>query len=163
MEFVFYWTLMGLFYAAKWLYRCLVYMPLLFTGYWLSTHILSKSDNGIWWLALTLVLAYCLYLLIFFLKGVMLCLKKMKAWVWIPVFFLCIAFTCLMPLWMVQDMLSKLIANKTIVWILSIAFAAYVYSKYQFTSDKVPGAAVPFYRAGVDLVIALFKKPKPGY
>ena len=160
MELLFYWTLLGLWYTGRMLFRCLAYIPLLYTGYRVSTHILSKKDNGIGWLVLTIVLAYFFYLFIFFLKGMMLCLKKMNVWIWIPLFFLCIAFTCMMPVWLVHAILNRVIENKTVDWVLSIAFGYNVYLKYQFAFDQAPPLAAPFYRAAIKLTGALYKNKK---
>jgi hypothetical protein len=160
MELLFYWTLLGLWFTVRLLFRCMAYMPLIYIGYLVSTHILSKKDNGFGWLVLTIVLACLFYLLIFFLKGMMLCLKKMNVWIWIPLFFLCIAFTCIMPVWMVHGILNRVIENKTVVWILSVAFGYYVYLKYQFSFDQAPSPAAPFYRAGIELTVALCKNKK---
>jgi len=161
MELLFYWTFIGLWFTVRLLFRCVAYMPLLYTGYLISTHILSKKESGIGWLILTIVLAYFIYLLIFFFKGMMLCLKEMNVRIWIPLFFLCIAFTCIMPVWMVQAILYRVEVNQTVVWILSIAFGYYVYLKYQFASDQSPEIATPFYRAGIGLATFMFKKFKP--
>jgi hypothetical protein len=135
-------------------------MPLLYAGYLVSTHMLSKKDNGIGGLVLAIVLAYFFYLLIFFLKGMMLCLKEMNVWIWVPIFFLCGAFTYIMPMWMVHAILNRVIENKTVVWILSVAFGYYVYLKYQFSLDQAPAPAVPFYKAGIELTLALYKNKK---
>lgn len=157
MGLLFYLIIAALSIAARIFYKSLVYVPLLFGGYFVSSHILSKRENGIYWLILTVVFAYLLYLFIFFLKGMMVCLKRRHKCVWIPLFILCVVLTCVMPVWILHNILSCIMTNQTVVWILSGGFGYFVYLKYQFTSDTPPASATPFYQAGVQLVATMLK------
>ncbi|SRR6266498_3294360 len=60
---------------------------------------------------------------------------------WIPIFIFCIVFTCVIPIWIVFEPIESLIGKmthetntNTLTWIVSLAFAFFIYRKYNFLS-----------------------------
>ena len=158
MQHIFYLSLKGFLLAARLLYKGIVYFPLLFVAYLVSLKLVSTGkDQGIWMLVLTILFAYFVYLLIFFAKGMMLAMKGLKIWIWVPLFLFSIAFTCVMPSWAAYQLLKGLHIDHDILLIIAAAFGIFVSFKYRLLSDWAPKEATALYRSGYRLAQSLFQ------
>jgi len=131
-----YTTQRGLLIALKLFINAIVYAPLLVTGYAICTLVLSRGSEGLLWVGLTVLFAIILYCLLQLLKKGMIALKAKGSYWWIPLFIFCVAFTYILPLYIVYHPLNylviKLRGNKTVTDILAACFTLYVYYKYDF-------------------------------
>lgn len=138
-------------------FRGLIYFPLLLTGYLIAARILDKKANGLAWFGLILLFAVALYVLLYVLKGLLITLKKYQNWIWVPLFLLCVSFTCLLPVWVSFDLIEKFAealsksSADVIAWIISAALAIFIYSRYHFLTDWCPNFIFPFYKLGGQL------------
>ena len=162
-QYLFGRCLNGIFIAFKLLFRAVIYSPLLITGYFIATKILSKEDSGLIWLGLVLVFAFFIYLFLFFLKGMMIALKSRGNFLWLLLFALCVMYTCVAPVWISFDDIEKLMLHlskeeaPTLTWLFSAAMAGYIYSRYQFLLNIAPAIAAVPYQAGLNLIYFLMR------
>jgi hypothetical protein len=139
--------------------KIIVYSPLLFTGWFIARQILGADANIILWITLMLVFAVLTYFIMYFSKGVLIALKYNHNLFWIPLFIVCVLFTCLFPVWIVFEPLTKFIGRYTqtnqelLTWIFVSAFGLYVYSKYHFLTNIAPAIAYPYYQRGINITM----------
>lgn len=158
MQYIFNWSLKGLLIAARLFYKGIIYLPLIFVAYLISLKIVSTGkDQGIWMLVLTILFAYLVYLLIFLVKGMMLAMKQLNKWAWLPLFLFLLAFTCVMPAWAVHQILKSLHIDQTVLLIISLSFGVLVSFKYRLLSDWAPKEATALYRSGIRLGRSFYK------
>jgi len=149
-------ALWALWMAAKWILKLVIYLPLWFSGYIISTNILNKEDSVFAWIGLIVIFAVFLYQLLFFVKGMIIGFKSWGNLFWIPLFILCSAFTCVLPVWIVFDILQpfaielSMRSGDTVTWIFAVAFGLFLYSRYHFLTNMAPLAAYPAYQMGID-------------
>lgn len=147
-------SLSGLFLVGKILFKTLLYLPILFSGYWLATTVLNKEDAAALWMATVLLFAYGLFCSVYCLKGILLACREAGNLLWVPILALCIAFTCIAPAWFVFHAIEPLLlrlspgAGSLFTWIISGSAAIYLYSRYNFLKDQAPVVAWPAYWLG---------------
>jgi hypothetical protein len=153
----------GLWIAAKWILRAIIYLPLWFAGYLIATNILQKEDSAFAWAGMIVILAICLYQLLFFIMGLIIGFKYRENFLWIPLFILCTVFTCVLPVWFAFDAIqvfttewSKKSAD-TLTWIFALAFGLLIYSRYHFLTNIAPVSAYPVYQMGIDTALKLLR------
>jgi hypothetical protein len=160
-QYLFDRILHGMLIAVKVAGKAIVHFPQLFTGYCISRCILSKQDNGIVWIALTVLFAFILYQFIFLLKGILIVFKTKRKFWWMPLFILCTLYTCVLPVMLFFGLLHRAAFYFTIDyadelnWLFAIVACSYIYSKYQFLTDCCPKIALPGYRAGMSISMAI--------
>lgn len=154
-------ALIGLWIAVKWLLKAIVYLPLWFTSYIITSSILHNEDSAFAWIGIIIIFTLCLYQALFFLKGMLIAFKSRGNLLWILLFIICTTFTCIVPLWIAFDTLrsfaiemSEKSAN-TLTWIFAIGFGIFVYNRYHFLTNIVPLAAYPTYQVGIDTTLKL--------
>lgn len=149
-------VLSGLRIAAKWFLKSITYIPFWFTGYMLASQFLTKDYSPLLWIFLTLLFAFALYLLLFFIKGIMISFKQNSNLIWIPLFLFITAFTSALPAWISFNTfhsLARLLTKQSadlVAYIFCLCFGLYIYSRYQFLSNTAPGFALPFYKFGIN-------------
>ena len=128
-------------FVFKWSFKGLIYSPFLYSGYVAAAFLLHKDDSGLLWMAMILLFAGICYLLFFMLEKLMLKLVAKGKLMWIPLFVICLGFTCVLPVWIIFDPLERLIGRLThhsnasvITWILSLAFGFYISGHYLFSA-----------------------------
>jgi hypothetical protein len=135
-----YTTQRGLLIALKLFINAIVYAPLLVTGYAVCTLVLGRGSDGLLWFGLTVLFAIILYYLLQLLKKGMISLKARGNYWWLPLFIFCIAFTCMLPLYIVYHPLNylviKLHGNKTVTDFLAVCFTLCLYYKYDFFNRR---------------------------
>lgn len=157
-QYLFDKTLRALWISAKFALKLITYLPLWFVGYLITSKILEKKDDGLAWIGLVILFTLLIYQIIFFFKGVIIGLKNKGNLLWLPLFIICLSFTCLFPTWLVyiniQPYLHKISPNSgnVLVWIVSIAFGIYAYSRYHFLTNIAPLTASVFYQLGLSVV-----------
>lgn len=145
--------------AIKIILKIIVYSPLLCIGWLIANAILTVNTNKILWIALILIFATLSYFVIYFLKGVLIALKHNHNWLWLPLLIFCVAFTCMLPVWIVFDPLTNFIGRysqtnqQLLTWIFAFAFGLYVYSKYHFLINIAPTIAYPYYQRGINITM----------
>jgi hypothetical protein len=151
-------TLHALWKVLLWLFKILIYAPLFFTAFIIVSAVLKEEESSLLGLIVILLVTFILYLLIYFLKGAIIALKAYNNLMWVPVFIICVAFTCILPVYIVFEPIGNLLKslsksgnpNKALTWIFSIAFGAYVYFRYDFLTNIAPKMAFPAYQAGIN-------------
>ena len=128
-----YTTQRGLLIALKLFINSITYAPLLVTGYTVCMLVLARRSEGLLWLGLTVFFAIILYYLLRLLKKVMISLKTKGNHWWLPMFIFCVAFTCILPAYLVYSPLNCIIirlkGNEAITFFLVICFDVFVYCK----------------------------------
>jgi hypothetical protein len=89
--------------AIKIFLKLTVYLPIWFSGYLITTQILSKNEDPLTWIALIILFTLIAYQMIFFIKGIIIGLKNKGNPFWLPLFIVCICFTCVLPTWFIHN------------------------------------------------------------
>jgi hypothetical protein len=137
------------------IYLTVVLLPLLMIAYRIAETIkITYSNNSIIQIGLTLGFTYFLYSIVYVLKGIMIGLRDMKYKMWIPIWIVCIIFTCglqiLISQYQLQDYFnSNNVANYTVwSWLGSILLGIFVYSHYSFLTNIAPRSVFWAYKKG---------------
>jgi hypothetical protein len=153
----------GIWFVLKLLFKILIYSPLVFASYMITIQLLEKNDHAVLWIGLVFIFSVFLYLLLYFLKGIIIGFKSAGNFLWLTLFIICTVFTCVLPVWIcfetiktITETLSKN-AGEKLTWIFSVAIGLFIYSRYHFLTNIAPASAFPFYQAGIDLAFFLLK------
>ena len=152
--------------AAKWLFKALVYFPLIITSFIIVSSIMKKEVSSLLGLAVIILVSFILYLLVYFVKGILICLKSNNKLLWILPFIICVTFTCVLPVYLVLDPVGYLVQNSNrsgnpysvFKWIFSLAFGVYVYFRYDFLTNIAPSIAFPAYQAGINITRSILNR-----
>lgn len=156
-QFIFDRTFFGLIIALRFLWKLIIYAPLWFTGYMISTYILDNQASAFAWLGLIFLFSISLYQIMFFIKGLIIGCMANKKLLWLPLFIICFLFTSVIPVWLMFDSIHELMSDLsaeyagTLSWIASIALGIFMYSRYHFLTDMAPLAAYQMYQFGLTL------------
>jgi hypothetical protein len=135
-------TQRGLWLVFKWAFKGLVYTPLLITGYLCCTAFLDRKANGLLWFGITILFAFLLYIAIIAAKKILVSLKAKQNPLWLVLFIFCVAFTCIVPAYLIYAPLNYIVlelkGNKTVTILLVACFDLYVYFQYDFLNHKPP-------------------------
>ena len=134
-------TQRGLLLVFKWVFKSLVYAPLLLTGYLICTLFLDKKAHGLLWLGLPVLLAYLVYIVVMATKKILNGLRAKGSLLWLPLFVFCIAFTCVLPAYMVYSPVNYVVheckGNQTVTILLMACFTGFVYFQYDFLNHRL--------------------------
>ncbi|AWO02091.1 hypothetical protein DLD77_10485 [Chitinophaga alhagiae] len=152
--------------AAKWLFKALIYFPLIITSFIIVSSIMKKEVSSLLGLAVIILVSFILYLLVYFVKGILICLKSNNKLLWILPFIICVSFTCILPVYIVLDPVGRLVQSSSrsgtsydiLKWIFSLAFGVYVYFRYDFLTNIAPSVAFPAYQAGISITMSILKR-----
>lgn len=152
--------------VAKWLFKALIYFPLIITSFIIVSSIMKKEVTSLLGLAVIILVSFVLYLLVYFTKGILICLKSNNKLLWILPFIICVSFTCILPVYIVLDPVGYLVQssshsatpNSIFKWIFSLAFGVYVYFRYDFLTNIAPSIAFPAYQAGIDVTMLILNR-----
>ena len=140
-------------FIVKIIIRFFIYSPLVCTGFLITTKILDRNASALLWIAMIVLLAYILFLIVYFIKGIIVGLYSNNNLLWIPIFLACVGYACILPAWFlyasIQAMVIKLHGNNLIAIFLDTAFGIFIYLRYQFLTNSAPKVAFPFYSAGL--------------
>lgn len=141
--------------TIKVILKIIVYSPLIFLSWLITKQLLSANADKLIWIGLMLIFSIAFYLIIYFLKGMLIALKNNRNLFWIPLFICCVILTCVLPVWIVFEPLENFFNRYTetnqqlLTWICALAFGFYVYSKYHFLTNIAPAKAFPYYQRGI--------------
>lgn len=150
----------GLLIAAKYLIKLFIYSPLIFTAIVIARSVVYKNEfismEGV--LVISFISCF-LYLLVYFLKGLLIGLKAKGNFFWIPLFLFCVVFTCAIPVYLAFEPVGKLVMSvsetqkpdKLLQWVISLTIGYLVYFQYKFMTDIAPQWAFPVYMAGFEI------------
>jgi hypothetical protein len=133
-------TQRGLWLVFKWACKALIYASLLVTGYLICTLFLDKKAHGLLWLGLPVLLAYLLYIVVMATKKIINSLRAKGKLFWLPLFILCVAFTCVLPACIVYNPVNYIVheckGNQTVTILLVACFTCFVYFQYDFLNRR---------------------------
>jgi hypothetical protein len=136
------YTFLGLWIAAKFAFKALVYFPYLVTAWIFSSFLLHRKDHGLIWLVLTLLFVWLIHLLFTRLKRLVNYWRAKNFIYWIPLFIFCVAYACVYPVYLVFGPLEHFIAKMThesnvslITWILSLSFGLFIFLRHRFLKN----------------------------
>lgn len=150
-------VLYGVWTAIRFAGKAIVYFPQLLTGYCVTQCFLNRDENGATWIALTVLFAFLFYQFIFLLKGILIGFKKRKRFWWLPLFILCVSYTCMLPVMLFIGLLHNAVFyfntehTDVLTWLFAIVIGGYLYSRYEFLSDNAPKIALSIYKFGVSI------------
>ena len=75
-QFLFWYDLRGLGFFAQFAFALLIFSPILFTGYWVSTKFVDQKSPGHVWIVAIILFALLVYALLIFLKGFIIRLRQ---------------------------------------------------------------------------------------
>lgn len=159
-QYLFDKALRGLWFAFKIILNLATYLPMWCTGYLITSLFLKKNDDGFAWIGLLILFTFLAYQAVFFVKGLLIGLKNKSNLLWVPLFIICISFTCLFPALFIhnniQPWLHRISPNSgnLIAWGTSILFGLYVYSRYHFLTNIAPVGALFSYQLGINMVLS---------
>jgi hypothetical protein len=127
------------------LVKAFIYSPLWLTGYIICRQLLPKDAKGYYWAGCVVLVAACLYCVLFILKGVIIALRFRGKRIWILLLGVLVAYTSIPPGLVAFDLLRGKIAYPWLTWALSVGAGLFAYSKYRFLEDRVPQIVWGFY------------------
>lgn len=157
-QYLFEKALKGLWIAFKIILNLVTYLPLGFTGYLITSLFLKKNDEGFTWIGLLILFTFLAYQAVYFVKGLLIGLKNKSNLLWVPLFIICISFTCLFPALFIHNNIRPWLhtispnSGNLMAWLTSILMGIYVYSRYHFLTNIAPMAALFAYQFGMNLV-----------
>jgi len=126
----------GLLLFFKWAWKALIFFPLLITGYWVATKLLTKQSEGILWVVVPILVAMIIYGVLIGLKSVIISQKQKGNLIWLPVFIICVAFSCILPVYIAFDPVNQLIekvnGSKIVTYLILFILTIYVYRQYDY-------------------------------
>lgn len=138
-QFLFNRSTKGLFWALRLLVLAVIFSPLLFLGYWIDSLFLPLKAAGHVWLIAILLSASVLHAVLFLLKGLIIGLCRQRSGWWVPLFLICVAVACILPLVILHPIFNYLTRHTLVLtWVLDIAFAYFVYGQYNFLNQRLP-------------------------
>lgn len=156
-QFLFDRVVYALFAALKLLLKLVIYAPLWFTGYVISTFLLDSNSSGLAWVISIAFIGIGLYQFMFFLKGLIIGMMETSTLFWIPLFLVCVTFTCIAPCWYFYGNIKAIMmdinpsGSGILTWISVVAFAALIYSRYLFHLNSAPAMAYPAFQLGISI------------
>lgn len=131
------------------LVKAFIYSPLWLTGYIICRQLLPKDAKGYYWVGSIVLVAACLYCLLFILKGLIIALRFRGKPIWVLLLALLVAYTCVPPGIVAFDLLRGKIPYPWLTWALAFGAGLFAYSKYRFLEDRVPQSVWGFYMTGL--------------
>lgn len=154
--------LLWIFLRAAWgvlwlLLKSFAYVSFFIVSYTIAGKILTNRNSFVEWLALIFILSFLQYLVMYFLKGLLIGLKYKNNFIWFPLLIVCTVYTCLFPGWLVYEFVKSLAIASYMTHAVIIALncaliaAIYIYKSFCFHIDCCPVPARPFYQFGLNL------------
>lgn len=157
--------LFRLFFSLVW--GAFVYIPLLMIGFWISEQMKDLYSNDLLIkISLTLLIAYLVFGMIYFAKGILIALRASGKVVWILIWIICVVITCGFQFFFVQYNVELFLANRNVAnyqlwsWLGASLIALMIYSHYKFLTNIAPGAVFPFFQAGFKTAMSLQQTSK---
>jgi hypothetical protein len=138
-----------------------MYSSMIFSGMFISRRFLTTDDSSILWIAFTALFAFLFYLLVYFIKGLIVGMAATKSSLWVPLLMIVIAYACVFPITITFPIVENVIElvskkyERELSWLVCLSFAFYIYSRYRFLSDNAPVVAFPCYQMGLNLALLI--------
>ncbi|MDR3715852.1 MAG: hypothetical protein P4L51_23810 [Puia sp.] len=138
-EFAFWRTSRGLVKGAKVVVLLLIFSPLFLAGVGITWLFIPLSAPGHQWLIGTLAGAFAAYWILFFLKGIVIGLRKKGAYAWIALFLFCVAFACALPGMIIFPFIQYFTGHHRLIsYLVDGCFCYYIYGQYNFLNSRLP-------------------------
>jgi hypothetical protein len=135
-QFLFWYDLRGLGFFAQLAFALLIFSPILFTGYWISTKFVAPKSPGHIWIMAIILFALLIYALLIFLKGFIVRLRLRGNHAWILLFIPYIALICVPPVLITLPWAMYLTNHNVMLsWMLEGVFALFIYSRYNIRAN----------------------------
>jgi hypothetical protein len=137
-QLLFYCCFRAILLVLRLFFKAIVYSPQLITGYLLCKLFLNKSDTALLWIIAIILIAGLIQLFILLLKQITISLRNNGNVLWIPILLVCLAYTCIFPVWLVFNSVKYLMnlisAEKSMIltWLFSTGFGIFLYLHYDF-------------------------------
>jgi hypothetical protein len=131
------------------LVKAFIYSPLWLTGYIICRQLLPANAKGYYWVGCIILIAGCLYCLLFMFKGLIIALRTRRNPAWILLLAVLVVYTCIPPGIVAFNFLRGNIAYPWLTWALSVCAGILAYRKYRFLEDLVPQNVWGFYMMGL--------------
>ncbi|MEO8405638.1 MAG: hypothetical protein ABI480_13615 [Chitinophagaceae bacterium] len=147
----------GLWLTVRYLFSLLLYFPLWLTGYAVTTNLLDQKDSAFSWILLTVMFSVACYVILFFIKGIIIALRYRNNYWWLVFFAIAVSFSCVLPAWLAFGTVQSLVTffhtgyENQLSWIIIIAALLLFYSRFNWLTDQAPKLANTFYRLGFHL------------
>lgn len=145
------------------LYSAFIYVPLIVLSYFLVSKISALYSNDVYIkVGLTAIVAYLLFSLVYFLKGILIGLRTKGQSAWILVWAICVIATCGIQAIIGQNLLESFFRDRQVAnyelwsWIGSSAIVILIYSHYQFLSNVAPRSVFWSYKIGFAMMQTRF-------
>lgn len=130
------------FFVVRMLFKALVFSPQIITGYIICLHFLNRKDAVGVWITCIVMVATLIYLFIVILKTILLAMMQKGNWLWLPLSIVCIAYTCIFPVWILFDSINHIMLfiskdhAALMTWLCSLCLGLYIFTHYNFFSSR---------------------------
>jgi hypothetical protein len=141
------------------IYLGIVYLPLLLISYGIADKFAQTYSNTFFVkIPLIFIIAYALYAVLYFLKGILIALKANRYKAWIPLLVFCVLVSCGLQVLVVQVQLQDFFYSRPAEpinnykfwsWLGALAIGAVVYRHYKFLTNISPKSIFWAYDKGV--------------
>ncbi len=138
----------GIGYAVRFFIYLFIFLPLLAVASLFTTKVLDKKTEGIYQVAAIVVMAYLIYCILFFLKGMLMFWKRKLNPLWIIIWMICTAFTCLPSALLLFNVIHHHVPP-FLAYSFSAIAGSLIYLHYMFHLDWAPFIARFAYHSGV--------------
>ena len=129
--------------------KAFVYSPLLLTGYVICRALFPPNAKGYYWVGAIILIACLLHAVLFIVKGIIIALRARGKKVYLLLLVLCVAYTSVPPGIIVYDFLRVRVPYEWLVYLISACAGLFVYTRYNFLLDLVPGRLWGLYMTGL--------------
>ncbi len=124
----------------------IIYCVFLYCSYLLSKHILGAEGTRIKQWLLTGLFTYLMLCVVFFLKGLIIGLRRKNIFWWKILWLLGVLITCFFPVLVIQSFVAsffdyenrRLFTTQLISWGIGVAAGLYIYNIYSFLTPVAP-------------------------
>jgi hypothetical protein len=114
------------------------------------------SSGLLFWIGGIIAIAFMLYQLLFFLKGMLIALMEKGYLLWLLLFLICVSFTCILPAWLAWEpaihLAAKVKSDASFARMTVIILVAYGYTRYNFLERTAPPMAAGAFSLGFELL-----------
>ena len=141
------------------IYNAFAYVPLITLSYYIAKAFSSLYSNDIFIkMGLTIIVAYLLISLVYFLKGILIGMRNNGRIFWVAIWSFCVLITCGVQAVLGQFVLQEFFEARHIAnyefwsWIGAGAIVVLIYSHYRFLSNVAPRSVFWSYKTGFAII-----------
>ncbi|RRJ89826.1 hypothetical protein EG240_10540 [Paenimyroides tangerinum] len=133
----------------------------IYSGYLLSQKLLKGETDQLKIWGLSLIFAYLILCIVYFLKGIIIGFRAKNNKLWILPWIICIILCCIFPAFIIKAVVAGMfhITKRQDVWCLVFSWGAflfssfYIYGIYQFKTPSAPKFLYWSYNLGLKLLV----------